>query len=96
MTDDVGGSNAGSHVNCISGVTLDGSGFIHTPYGSYHPVTGEGLPIDAPKELMREILVALLRDGEESGPAQPFDFDDFIKDVQAGRPRRRNERFGVG
>ena len=89
MADEDGGSNAGSHVNRIPGVTLDGSGFIHTSYGSYHPDHGEGLPIDAPKEPMREILIALLRDGEESGAAQPFDFDDFIEDVRAGRPRGR-------
>jgi len=78
MVDCEGGSNAGSHVNRILGVTLDESGFINTPYGSYHPVTGVGLPIEAPEELMREILIALLRDGEESGPAEPFDWDKFM------------------
>lgn len=73
------GSNTGSHVNRIPGVTLDESGFIHTPHGSYHPVTGEGLPIDAPKELLRDILVALIEDGIESGPAEPFDLDEFME-----------------
>lgn len=70
---------ADSHVNRIDGVTLDESGVIHTKYGSYNPVTGEGLPIEAPRELMREILAALLQDGLDSGPAEPFDFDEFLK-----------------
>lgn len=69
---------ADSHVNRIDGVTLDESGMIHTKYGSYHPVTGEGLPIDAPRELMREILAALLQDGLDSDLAEPFDFDDLL------------------
>ena len=43
MIDDVGGS----HVNRIPSITLDDLGYIHTVYGSYHPVTEEGLPIDA-------------------------------------------------
>ena len=89
MIDDVGGSNAGSHGNRIPGVTLDDSGFIHTLYGYYHPVTGEGLPIDAPNELMYETLIALLRDGEESGLAEPLDVAEFIKDVRAERRRQR-------
>ena len=71
-------SNAGSHVNRIPGVTLGDTGFVHTACGSYHPVTGEGLPIDAPAELMRQILVALLRDGEDSGPAEDFDMRRWI------------------
>ena len=79
MVDGDGGSNAGSHVNLIPGVTLDDAGFIHTPYGSYHPVTGEGLPIVAPQELMREILSALIQDGIDSGPAVEFDWDGFME-----------------
>ena len=85
MSDDDVDSNAGSHVNRIPGVTLDDAGFIHTSHGSYHPATGEWLPIDAPKALMREILIALLRDGEESGLAEPFEFATFINDVGTGR-----------
>jgi hypothetical protein len=61
------GSNLGSHVSRIPGVRLDDAGFIHTPYGSYHPVTGEGLPIDAPKELTRQIQIALIDDGLDRG-----------------------------
>lgn len=69
-----------SWVNRIEGVTLDEAGTIHTKYGSYNPVTGEGLPIAAPKNLMRDILEALIRDGIDSGPVEPFDFDEFIKE----------------
>ena len=78
MSDEDGGSNAGSPVNRIPGVTLDDAGFIHTAYGSYHPVTGESLPVNAPDELMRQILIALLRDGEESGTAKEFDMEQWI------------------
>lgn len=78
MTDEARKSNAGSHVNLIPRVSLDDAGFIHTDYGSYHPVTAEGLPIDAPDELMRQILIALLRDGEDSGPAVEFDMKRWI------------------
>jgi len=67
-------SNAASHVDRLPGVMLDASGFIHTPYGSYHPVTCEGLPISAPTELQRQILIALIRDGEDSG-IEDFDLD---------------------
>jgi len=73
-----------SHVNDIDGVTIDEEGVIHTPYGSYHPTTGEGLPINAPKKLMHEILIALIRDGEESGIAEDFDFDEFINELRSG------------
>ena len=79
MTDEVRESNAGSHVNGIPGVSLDDAGFVHTAYGSYHPVTGQGLPIDAPDELMRQILIALIDDGLESGIAEDFDFDEFLE-----------------
>jgi len=78
MAEDGARSNAGSHVNRIPGVRLDDTGFIHTPYGSYHPATGEGLPIGAPKELMRQILIALIDDGLDSGIAEEFDLDEFM------------------
>ena len=84
MSDDNGGSNAGSHVNRIPGVTLDDAGYVHTAYGSYHPVTGEGLPINAPDELMRKILIALIDDGIDSGIAEEFDFDEFLESVSNG------------
>jgi len=72
-------SRAGRNVNLIPGVSQDEAGVIHTPYGTYDPVTDVGLPIDAPEGLMRKILIALIRDGEESGPAEPFDWDGFIE-----------------
>lgn len=65
-------------MNLIPGVTQDHAGVVHTPYGSYNPVTGEGLPIGAPKELMRDIAIALIQDGLESGPAEEFDWDAFV------------------
>ena len=58
--------------------TADGT--IHSPYGSFHPVTGEGLPIDAPQEFMDDILRELIQQGLDSGPAEPFDFDAFMKE----------------
>lgn len=68
-----------SNVNLIPGVSMDTSGMIHTDYGSYHPVTGKGLPIDAPQALMQRILAALIKDGEESGLAEEFDWDAFME-----------------
>lgn len=67
-----------SHVNDIEGVAIDADGVIHTPYGWYHPVTGEGLPIDAPKELICEILLALICDGEDSALTEPRDLDGLL------------------
>jgi hypothetical protein len=74
-------ANATSHVNRIPGVHLDEAGFVHTQFGTYHPVTGEGLPINAPDELMQKILVALIEDGIESGPAEEFDLDQFVQEM---------------
>lgn len=68
-------SNVGSHVNRIPGVKLDDAGVVHTAYGSYHPVTGQGLPIAAPDELMRQILIVLIDDGIDSGIAEDLDWD---------------------
>ena len=79
MNTETAPSNRNSHVNRIPGVSLDAAGFVHTPYGTYHPVTGEGLPIDAPDELMRAILLALIDDGLASGFAEDFDFGEFVE-----------------
>lgn len=76
-------SNAQSHVNRIPGVTLDDAGYIHTAYGSYHPVTGEGYTFDIPEDLALEILKALLQDGIDSGPAKPFDLDTFLEEMRS-------------
>jgi hypothetical protein len=86
MIDATENSNAGSHVNRIPDVSIDDTGFIHTIYGTYHPVTGEGLPIDAPKELMRDILIALLRDGEESGFAEDFELNTIFAEMRSNGP----------
>lgn len=74
-------TNAASHVNRIPGVHLDEAGFIHTQFGTYHPVTSEGLPINAPDELMQKILVALIEDGIDSGPAEEFDLDQLVREM---------------
>jgi hypothetical protein len=66
-------------VNRIPGVTLDNAGFVHTQFGSYHPVTGQGLPIDAPEALMRGILLALINDGLASPIDEELDVDDFME-----------------
>ena len=81
MSDMPEGKNAASHVNRIPGVRIDDDGMVHTEYGSYHPVTGKGLPIDAPPALMQKILLALARDGEDSGPAENFDWDAFLAGI---------------
>jgi hypothetical protein len=81
MVEEGSATNAASHVNRIPGVHLDEAGFIHTEYGTYHPVTGEGLPINAPDELMQKILIALIDDGIDSGPAEGFDLDAFVRDL---------------
>lgn len=75
-------SNAGSHVNRIPYVRLDDAGVIHTAYGSYHPVTGEGRTFGMPKDLELEILNALIQDGIESGLATDFDLDKFLKEMK--------------
>ena len=74
-----GDANSASNLSRIPGVSLDATGFVHTPYGTYHPVTGKGLPIDAPNELMRAILLALIDDGLASGFVDDFDFEEFIE-----------------
>ncbi|MFM5947942.1 MAG: hypothetical protein ACKOPM_01750 [Novosphingobium sp.] len=77
-------SNANSHVNRIPGVRLDDEGYVHTAYGRYHPVTGEGLPIDAPDELMKQIFIALIDDGLDSGIDEDFDLDKLFEQSFGG------------
>ena len=89
MIDDHADSNRNSHVNRIPGVSLDAAGFVHTAFGSYHPVTGEGLPIDAPAALMKQILIALIDDGLDSGIAEEFDLKEFME-RKFGRDGARN------
>ncbi|MEP7221237.1 MAG: hypothetical protein ABI673_01075 [Novosphingobium sp.] len=61
----------------IAGCQQDENGVIHSPYGAFNPVTGEGLPIDAPPEFMEQALRDLLHEGLDSGPARPFDWDEL-------------------
>ena len=77
-------SNANSHVNRILGVSLDDEGYVHTAYGRYHPVTGEGLPIVAPDALMKQIFTALIDDGLDSGIDEDFDLDMLIEQSFGG------------
>lgn len=81
MVEEGSATNAASHVNRIPGGHINEAGFIHTAYCTYHPVTGEGHPINAPYELMQKILVALIDDGIASGPAEEFDLDAFVREM---------------
>lgn len=81
MVEEASAANAASHINRIPDVHLDEAGFIHTQFGTFHPVTGEALPINAPEELMRKILLALIDDGIASGPAEEFDLDAFVREM---------------
>ena len=62
-------------------MSRDDERIILTPVIAYHPVNGEGLPIDAPDELMRAILLALIDDGLASGIAKDFDIGEFDIDA---------------
>ena len=74
--------------NHLTTLKRDADGRIHSRWGAFNPVTGEGLPIDAPQEFMDEILQELLQEGEDSGPAEPFDFDAFMEEM---RGRKGND-----
>lgn len=56
----------------------DEHGVIHSPYGSFNPVTGEGYPIDAPKQFMDEILHELIQEGLDSGIDNEFDIGQWL------------------
>lgn len=47
----------------VAGCQQDEWGVIHSPYGAFNPVTGEGLPIAAPAGLMERVLEDLIRQG---------------------------------
>jgi hypothetical protein len=76
-------ANAASHVNRIPGVSIDNEGFITTKYGRYHPITGEGLNFHVPEELWNKIVMALIDDGLDSGPAVEFDIDKWLEDLSS-------------
>ncbi len=54
-------------------------------YGSASDVIRAGLRLLEDQDVQREILRAALIAGEESGPAEPFDFGAFIDHKQASR-----------
>jgi len=57
-------------------------------YGSASEVVRAGLRLLEEREARLQALRAALIEGEESGPAEPFDFDDFIARKKAARAKR--------
>lgn len=54
-------------------------------YASASEVVRAGLRLLEEREAQLAQLRSALREGEESGPSAPFDFDAFITDKRAGR-----------
>jgi antitoxin ParD1/3/4 len=52
-------------------------------FGSTSEVVREAMRRYIAEDAKLEALRAAIREGEESGPPQPFDFDDFLKDMRA-------------
>ena len=52
-------------------------------YGSTSEVVREAMRRYIAEDLEVEALRRLIREGEESGPAEPFDFDEFIAEMKA-------------
>lgn len=55
-------------------------------YGSRSEVVRAGLRLLEEHEAKIEALRQAIIEGEESGPATPFDFDDFIARKKSGLP----------
>lgn len=55
-------------------------------YGSASEVVRAGLRLLEEHEARLEALRAKLIEGEESGPAEPFDFDRFVEGKRARQP----------
>jgi antitoxin ParD1/3/4 len=52
-------------------------------YGSTSEVVREAMRRYIAEDTKLEALRAAIREGEESGPPQPFDFDQFLKEMRA-------------
>lgn len=53
-------------------------------FGSISEVIRDAMRRAEERDARIERLRALVREGEESGPAEPFDFDEFLKEMRAG------------
>lgn len=63
----------------IANCEQDENGMIDSPYGMFNPVTGEGLPIEAPDGFMRQVLQDLIQAGLDSGIDESFDIDGLMQ-----------------
>lgn len=52
-------------------------------FGSISEVIRDALRQAEERDIRVERLRALIREGEESGPPQPFDFDEFLREMRA-------------
>ena len=52
-------------------------------FGSTSEVIRDALRRVEERDLKIERLRDLIREGEESGPPEPFDFDEFLRDMRA-------------
>ena len=52
-------------------------------FGSTSEVIRDALRRAEERDLKIERLRDLIREGEESGPPEPFDFDEFLRDMRA-------------
>ena len=55
-------------------------------YASASEVLREGLRLLQDKEAARAAIVAALVEGEQSGPAEPFDIDEFLLEISSDSP----------
>lgn len=56
-------------------------------FGSVSEVVRDALRRAEERDARIEHLRALIREGEESGPPEPFDFDEFIAEMKAQSQR---------
>lgn len=57
-------------------------------YGSTSEVVRAGLRLLAEREARHQALLAALREGEESGPGEPFDLDQFLHEARERKAKR--------